>query len=153
MEPFDAAELFDLGDPDFVRSPCAALAEARSRAPVAWHSGLGTYVATSHAACSAVLRDRRLGRVYAPREPVEEWETFNWLHADSILDCEPPKHTRLRRLVAGAFGRGHVARLAPRIEELVGRPHTRAGARGAAGLRRVRRPRRGGRRPPGAPPR
>ena len=40
------------------------------------------------------------------------------MHADSILDSEPPKHTRLRRLVAGAFGRGHVQRLAPRIEEL-----------------------------------
>ena len=119
MTIFDAAELFDLGDPDFVRSPYAALAETRERAPVAWHSGLGTYVATSHAACSAVLRDRRLGRIFAPREPLEEWETFNWLHADSILDCEPPKHTRLRRLVAGAFGRGHVARLAPRIEEVV----------------------------------
>lgn len=50
---------------------------------------------------------------------MEEWDTFNWLHADSILDCEPPKNTRLRRLVAGAFGRGHVARLAPRIESLV----------------------------------
>ena len=119
MSIVDAAELFDLGDPDFVRSPYAALAEARSLAPVAWHSGLGTYVATSHAACSAVLRDRRLGRIFTPREPLEDWETFNWLHADSILDSEPPKHTRLRRLVAGAFGRGHVARLAPRIEELV----------------------------------
>ena len=52
----------------------------------------------------------------APRRATGE--TFNWLHADSILDSEPPKHTRLRRLVAGAFGRGHVARLAPRIEQL-----------------------------------
>lgn len=119
MSTFDAAELFDLGDPDFVRSPYAALARARSVAPVAWHSTLGMYVATSHAACSTVLRERRLGRIFVPREPLEDWETFNWLHADSILDSEPPKHTRLRRLVAGAFGRGHVARLTPRIEELV----------------------------------
>ncbi|MEP6631220.1 MAG: cytochrome P450, partial [Lapillicoccus sp.] len=44
--------------------------------------------------------------------------TFNWLHADSILDSEPPKHTRLRRLVQRAFSRGHVARLGPRIAEL-----------------------------------
>jgi cytochrome P450 len=56
--------------------------------------------------------------VFRPRTPEPEWETFNWLHADSILDSEPPKHTRLRRLVSGAFGRGHVARLAPRIEDL-----------------------------------
>lgn len=115
----DVADLLTFEDPAFVRDPYAALAAARDRAPIAWHSGLGTFVATSHDACSAVLRNRRLGRIFVPREPAEDWETFNWLHADSILDSEPPKHTRLRRLVAGAFGRGHVARLAPRIEELV----------------------------------
>lgn len=114
----DAADLLDLGDPDVVADPYPHLARVRAAAPVAWHSGLGAWVATSHEACGAVLRDRRLGRVFRPREPEADWETFNWLHADSILDSEPPKHTRLRRLVAGAFGRGHVARLAPRIEQL-----------------------------------
>jgi cytochrome P450 len=74
------------------------------------------WIATSHAACSAVLRDRGLGRIFRPREPADVWDTFNWLHADSILDSEPPKHTRLRRLVQSAFRRGHVTRLGPRIE-------------------------------------
>lgn len=114
----DAADLLDLTDPAVVADPYPHLARLREVAPVAWHSGLGTWLATSHEACGAVLRDRRLGRVFRPRTPESEWETFNWLHADSILDSEPPKHTRLRRLVSGAFGRGHVARLAPRIEEL-----------------------------------
>ena len=118
MQPFDAADVLDFADPDFVADPYAALARVRAEAPIAWHSGLGTFVATSHGACSAVLKDRRLGRSFVPREPEAEWATFNWLHADSILDSEPPKHTRLRRLVAGAFARGHVARLAPRIEAL-----------------------------------
>jgi cytochrome P450 len=116
--PVDAADLLDLTDPAVVADPYPHLARLRDVAPVAWHSGLGTWLATSHEACGAVLRDRRLGRVFRPRTPEEEWETFNWLHADSILDSEPPKHTRLRRLVSGAFGRGHVARLAPRIEQL-----------------------------------
>lgn len=116
----DVTDLVDFSDPAFVADPYAALAAARDRAPIAWHGGLGMFIATSHAACSAVLRERRLGRIFRDREPEDEWGTFNWLHADSILDSEPPKHTRLRRLVAGAFGRGHVARLAPRIEELVG---------------------------------
>ncbi|SES49455.1 hypothetical protein SAMN05216199_0379 [Pedococcus cremeus] len=117
----DAAHLLDLTDPAVVADPYPHLARLRDTAPVAWHSGLGTWLATSHEACGAVLRDRRLGRVFGPRTPEDDWETFNWLHADSILDSEPPKHTRLRRLVSGAFGRGHVARLAPRIEELAGR--------------------------------
>jgi cytochrome P450 len=114
----DAADYLDLADPRVVADPYPHLARLRAAAPMAWHSGLGTWVATSHEACGAVLRDRRLGRVFRPRSPEEQWETFNWLHADSILDSEPPKHTRLRRLVAGAFGRGHVARLAPRVEQL-----------------------------------
>ncbi|MDF2090809.1 cytochrome P450 [Knoellia sp. 3-2P3] len=116
----DAADVLDLTDPSVVADPYPHLARLRALAPVAWHSGLGTWLATSHEACGAVLRDRRLGRVFRPRTPEPAWETFNWLHADSILDSEPPKHTRLRRLVSGAFGRGHVARLAPRIEELAG---------------------------------
>jgi cytochrome P450 len=114
----DAADHLDLTDPAVVADPYPHLASLRAAAPVAWHSGLGTWLATGHAEAGAVLRDRRLGRVFGHREPQADWDTFNWLHADSILDSEPPKHTRLRRLVAGAFGRGHVQRLAPRIEEL-----------------------------------
>jgi len=114
----DAADFLDLTDPAVVADPYPHLAELRAAAPFAWHSGMRTWLATGHAEAGAVLRDRRLGRIFGPRTPEAEWDTFNWLHADSILDSEPPKHTRLRRLVAGAFGRGHVQRLAPRIEEL-----------------------------------
>jgi hypothetical protein len=114
----DAADLLDLSDPSVVADPYPHFARLRSRAPMAWHSGLGAWVATGHAEVGAVLRDRRLGRVFRPREPEADWATFNWLHADSVLDSEPPKHTRLRRLVSGAFARGHVARLEPRIEAL-----------------------------------
>lgn len=123
MRVADVADVLDLTDPAIVADPYAALAAARAVAPVAWHSGLGMYVATSHAACNAVLRDRALGRIFQVREPDTDdlWATFNWLHADSILDSEPPKHTRLRRLIAGAFGRGHVQRLGPRIAELTDR--------------------------------
>ena len=125
----DAAELLDLSDPDVVADPYPAFAALRAEAPVAWHSGLGIWVATSHAACSQVLRERALGRIFRPREPDHEWETFNWLHADSILDSEPPKHTRLRRLVQSAFSRGHV---------VTARPPDRGADRRTA--RRLRRP-------------
>ena len=110
---------FDLRDPAFVADPYAALSLAREQAPVLWHEGLGLWVTTTHAAANDVLRDRRLGRILRPRSSGDDgWTTFDWLHADSILDSEPPKHTRLRRLVAGAFARGHVARLRPRVEEV-----------------------------------
>lgn len=110
---------FDLTDPAFVADPYPALAEARRHGPVLRHEGLGLWVTTTHAAANDVLRDRRLGRILRPRSPGDDaWTTFDWLHADSILDSEPPKHTRLRRLVAGAFARGHVTRLRPRVEEI-----------------------------------
>ncbi len=36
------------------------------------------------------------------------------------MENEPPEHTRLRRLVAAAFARGHVERLRPRVAALAG---------------------------------
>lgn len=114
----EPTRLLDLADPAVVADPYPHLAALREHDPFVWHEGLQAHVASGHTEVSAALRERRLGRVYRPREPEEDWATFNWLHADSILDSEPPKHTRLRRLVAGAFGRGHVARLAPRIREI-----------------------------------
>lgn len=108
----------DLTDPEVVRDPYPHLAALREHDPLVWHDGLKAHVASGHAEVSAALRHRGLGRIFRPREPEEDWGTFNWLHADSILDSEPPKHTRLRRLVAGAFNRGHVARLEPRIREI-----------------------------------
>jgi cytochrome P450 len=112
-------DVFDLRDPAFVTEPYGALAAAREQAPVLWHEGLGLWVTTTHAAANDVLRDRRLGRILRPRSGGDDaWTTFDWLHADSILDSEPPKHTRLRRLVAGAFNKGHVERLRPRVESI-----------------------------------
>ena len=108
----------DLTDPEVIRDPYPHLAALREHAPFVRHEELQAHVASGHAEVSAALRHRGLGRIFRPREPEEDWETFNWLHADSILDSEPPKHTRLRRLVAGAFGRGHVARLEPRIRAI-----------------------------------
>ncbi|GAA2019311.1 cytochrome P450 [Terrabacter terrae] len=113
---------FNLSDPAFVADPYPVLAQARGTAPIVWHEGLGLWVTTTHAAANDVLRDRRLGRIFRPRTTSDDdrWTVFDWLHADSILDSEPPKHTRLRRLVAGAFNRGHIERLRPRVEEIAG---------------------------------
>ncbi len=113
--------MFSLSDPTFVSDPYPGLAAARERGPVLWHAELGLWVTTTHAATNDVLRDRRLGRIYRERSGAgdgDPWTTFDWLHADSILDSEPPKHSRLKRLVAGAFARGHITRLRPRVEEI-----------------------------------
>jgi cytochrome P450 len=105
--------VFDPNDPVFLADPYPVFAELRARGEVHRHEGLGLAIAVSHAACSAVLRDRSTGRLWADKEPVAEFAAFNLLHRNSLLENEPPRHTRLRRLIAAAFGRGHTARLEP----------------------------------------
>jgi hypothetical protein len=111
----------DLRDPTVVADPYPAFARARAIAPVQWHEGLGIWLAFTHAEANAVLRDRRLGRIWSDKEPGERFESFNLIHRNAILEMEPPHHTRLRRLVSAAFARGHVERLRPWVEELAGR--------------------------------
>lgn len=110
---------FNLNDPKFVANPYPVMAQLRLAGAPIWHEEMQMWLAPRHADASAVLRAKTLGRIFNPREPADIWETFNWLHADSILDSEPPKHTRLRSLVAKAFNRGQIDRLAPRINELI----------------------------------
>ncbi|PPK61751.1 cytochrome P450 [Actinokineospora auranticolor] len=107
---------FNPADPGFIADPYPTFAAMRAAGEVHWHEELGLPVAVSHAACSAVLRDRGLGRVWTDRGLV--FPAFNQLHRDSLLENEPPKHTRLRRLVSAAFGRGHTERLRSRVEAL-----------------------------------
>ncbi|GLZ32598.1 cytochrome P450 [Lentzea sp. NBRC 105346] len=112
---------FDQRDAEFIADPYPAFAELRSAGEVHLHEGLGVAVAVSHAACSAVLRHRSLGRIWSDVAPVEAFQSFNLLHRNSLLENEPPVHGRLRRLVAAAFGRGHVERLRPWVAELADR--------------------------------
>ena len=112
---------FDPRDPAFLEDPYPVFARMREQAPVHWHDGMGVFVTVTHAAADAVLRDRSLGRIWRDKEPAELFPAFNLLHRTSMLENEPPTHTRLRRLVAGAFGRGHVERMRPWVEGLADR--------------------------------
>ncbi|HEV7726160.1 MAG TPA: cytochrome P450 [Modestobacter sp.] len=113
-----AAVPLDLTDPAVVADPYPAFAVARAEAPVQWHEGLGLWLAFTHAESNAVLRDRRLGRLWSDKTPAERFESFNLIHRNAILEMEPPDHTRLRRLISTAFARGHVERLRPWVQEL-----------------------------------
>jgi hypothetical protein len=116
-----ASALLDLTDPAVVADPYPSFARARAVAPVQWHEGLGLWLAFTHTESNAVLRDRRLGRIWKDKEPESRFESFNLIHRNAILEMEPPHHTRLRRLISTAFARGHVERLRPWVEDLAGR--------------------------------
>jgi cytochrome P450 len=105
----------DFADRELIRDPYPALARLRESGPVSWHEPSRMWLAASHATARTVLRDRRLGRIWRDREPAARYAPFNLLHRHQMMENEPPAHTRLRSLVAAAFGRGHVARLGPAI--------------------------------------
>jgi cytochrome P450 len=100
-------------------------------------SPLGAFVAADHATVASVLRDRRFSSSpahqrgyrppsYPPGDPRAE------LPAGDLLNLDPPDHTRLRRLVSGAFAPRAIAGLEPRIREVTQR--LLAAVDGAAGF-------------------
>ena len=127
------ATSLELTSPEVVADPYPHFAAARQQAPVQWHEGLGMWLTFTHAAANTVLRTRTLGRVWTPRRPDEPMPAFALIHVNSLLENEPPAHTRMRRLVAGAFARGHVERLRPRVAELAERLADRVADAGSDG--------------------
>jgi cytochrome P450 len=107
--------MIDFNDPKFVENPYPALKELRAAGEPVWHEGLQMFLAARHADANDVFRNKSLGRIFKEKTPEFEWEIFNWLHADSILDSEPPKHTRLRSLVAKAFNRQKIEGMRPAV--------------------------------------
>jgi len=110
--------MIDLTAPDFIDNPYPALRLLRDKGAPQWHEQTGTFLAAGFKDASQVLRSRDLGRIFESNTPLNEWETFNWLHSDSILDSEPPKHSRLRSLVMKAFNPKKIESLRPDVERI-----------------------------------
>ncbi len=113
------ADAVSFVDPDFIVDPYPGLAHLRKYGKPLWSDELGVFLAATHRDANQVLRTRSLGRIFEPQEPADQWETFNYLHADSILDSEPPKHTRLRSLVTKAFNPKKIDSLRPTVATIV----------------------------------
>ncbi|MEO6472890.1 MAG: cytochrome P450, partial [Aeromicrobium sp.] len=112
---------FDFQAAEFVADPYPGLAGLREQGPVLWHEPTGAWLATTHDAVSATLRNRAFGRIWEDWEPVDLLEPFNALHRNQMMECEDHTHRRLRSLVQGAFGRGHIERMRPRVETIAAR--------------------------------
>ena len=103
----------------FVQNPYSAYDRARAAGPVLFWEDMGMWATFDHATVSALLRDRRLGRTpLDPRPRPAHLEPFRALEEDSLLELEPPSHTRLRALVLRAFTSRRVAALRPDITEI-----------------------------------
>jgi cytochrome P450 len=120
-----ASPLFDPFAPGFTDDPYPQYAALRDEAPVYQHP-LGFWLLTCYDDVSWLLRaglsveDRNLaeGPLTQLREQMRGEETPR-TDGLSMLDRDPPDHTRLRRLVSKAFTPRAIQALQPRIAALV----------------------------------
>ena len=114
-------------DPIFVQDPYPAYRVIREQCPVFFWEDYGFWCCASMADVEALFRDRRFGRDVtgvASRESLgwpalpDHVKPFADLDALSMLEREPPAHTRLRRIVSRAFVSRAIERLRPRVATL-----------------------------------
>jgi len=123
-------------DPDFVNNPYPAYAAIREAAPAFFWEDYGLWCFARFADVSALLRDRRFGRkiVERPRGAKPHLAPFDALERHSMLELEPPEHTRLRNLVNRAFVSCRIEKLAPQIAGLAHERIDAFSSRGSADL-------------------
>lgn len=127
---------FDPTSPAFLADPYPVYARLREAGPVLWHAPREVFLLTRFEQVHAALRDRRLGRAFEHRYTAAEfgrpeadprWARWQDSERWSLLNLEPPDHTRLRRLVTAVFTPRAVGALRPVIERFS--EHTLARAR------------------------
>jgi unspecific monooxygenase len=106
-------------DAAFVQNPYPFYERARAAGPFFHWADYGLTATGNAAAVAAIFRDRRFGRepVTPPVIP-PHLAPFYAVEAHSMLELEPPRHTRLRNLVLRAFTSRRIAELRPQIEGL-----------------------------------
>ncbi|MEX0307006.1 MAG: cytochrome P450 [Ruegeria sp.] len=108
-------------EPSFVQNPYPFYDRAREEGDLFYWEDYGLVAAVSYDAVHTLFRDRRFGREI-PAELAKPGPSHlaPWLAVEShsMLELEPPRHTRLRSLVLRAFTSRAIAALAPSIEQL-----------------------------------
>lgn len=108
---------FDAYDSQFLANPYPTYARIREESPAFHDETWGLVFLARHADVTAVLKDRqRFGRDFRHRLDTSDvdpdlyrriyppqWPTWTSYIRESFIDLEPPRHTRLRGLVAKAF--------------------------------------------------
>lgn len=115
------------GDPTFFQNPYTFYAERHASRPAFFWEEYGHWCFADFKSVSALLRDKRFGRDIlhvASREEIglppskPHTTDFDLTEKYSLLNLEPPAHTRLRTLVNRAFVSRQVEQLRPRIRQL-----------------------------------
>jgi len=127
IDPVTRRVSIDAKDPAFFQNPYPVFEAIRAIAPVFFWEELNVWCFLSADDVNALYRDRRFGREIlhvATREELgipeipAHLKPFYDVDNLSMLEREPPVHTRLRTLVNRAFVSRQIERLRPRIEAL-----------------------------------
>ncbi|MDX3928660.1 MAG: cytochrome P450 [Shinella sp.] len=127
IDPATRRVSLDVRDPAFYRDPNPVYAALHAHCPTFYWQEQRKWYFTSYDQVNALLRDRRFGRQVlhvASREelglpePLPHLRHFDAAEAWSLLELEPPEHTRLRTLVNRAFVSRQIERLTPEITAL-----------------------------------
>ncbi len=127
IDPATRHVSLDARDPAFYGEPNRAYAALHAATPTFYWKERGQWFFTGYDHVNALLRDRRFGRQIlhiASREelgwpePRPHTRHFDAAEAHSLLEIEPPEHTRLRTLVNRAFVSRHVEKMKPEIAAL-----------------------------------
>lgn len=117
----------DASHPGFYGDPYCTYERIRAVAPAFYWREQRMWCFMNAADVAAILKDRRFGRELLPlpghpaepaRQPHGHLQAFHTFNQTSMLEREPPAHTRLRNLVNRAFVTRNIERLRPRIAEL-----------------------------------
>jgi cytochrome P450 len=114
----------DPRNPAFFQDPHPAYSYLHAHCPMFYWSNYDMWCFGRFDEVNRLLRDKRFGRENrwgAPLHPAlgrEHIQDFDRVESGSLLEREPPAHTRLRTLVNRAFVSRSVERLKPRIEQL-----------------------------------
>ena len=109
---------FNPMDPEFVEDPYPTYHRLRAEDPV-HHNPLGFWVLTRYEDVVAALRDPRLAKEAIASFVAARFGAPTPAMGLSMLDRDPPDHTRLRGLVSKAFTPRVVEGLRPHIQSIV----------------------------------
>ncbi len=120
-DALDLAEIDVLADTWADRVPHAEFDRLRREAPVFWHEepgDTGFWCVTTPDLIAEISRDHvtyssELGGTFIPTQPEEDLEAMRL----SILNMDPPRHDRMRKLISAGFTPRQIRRLQVEIEE------------------------------------
>jgi cytochrome P450 len=127
--------MFDPYSSEFLEDPYPIYARLRRESPAFHDPSWGLTFFARHEDVSTILKDRdRFGRDFRHRLAVTDvdralyeriyppqWPTWTRYIRESFIDLEPPRHTRLRRLVSKAFTRRSSEAFRPQLQDAAAR--------------------------------